>query len=185
MKKKIKDGLFLFWFFFKVGWYTFGGGWSILAQLEREFVDKRPWITGEDLLDMIAMSKTVPGLMVANLCMMFGYSVAGTFGGICCVCGMAFPAIIVMTLVTAFYDRVKDNRICYAIMCGIRSSVVPIMIGAMWPMAQTACKKKSGMIICILAMSVQFLTGISSALLIMVSVAAALLYWGGRKLWKC
>ena len=55
MKDRVKKGLELFVFFFKIGCFTFGGGWSILAQMEQEFVDKRIWLTKSELLDMVAV----------------------------------------------------------------------------------------------------------------------------------
>ena len=83
-KERIKNGLMLFAFFFKIGCFTFGGGWSILAQMEQEFVDKRKLITKEELLDMVAVGKSVPGIMITNISMLFGYYVGGWFGG--CLC---------------------------------------------------------------------------------------------------
>ena len=79
-KERIKNGLMLFAFFFKIGCFTFGGGWSILAQMEQEFVDKRKLITKEELLDMVAVGKSVPGIMITNISMLFGYYVGGWFG---------------------------------------------------------------------------------------------------------
>lgn len=84
-KEKIKNGLMLFAFFFKIGCFTFGGGWSILAQMEQEFVDKKKLITKEELLDMVAVGKSVPGIMITNISMLFGYYVGGWFGGVCAV----------------------------------------------------------------------------------------------------
>lgn len=74
MKDRVKKGLELFAFFFKIGCFTFGGGWSILAQMEQEFVDKRKWLTKSELLDMVAVGRSVPGIMITNISMIFGYS---------------------------------------------------------------------------------------------------------------
>ena len=64
----IKMALFLFWEFIKLGAFTFGSGWSIIAQMEQEFVDKRHWVEQSDLLELIAVGKSLPGIMVANIC---------------------------------------------------------------------------------------------------------------------
>ena len=126
-KERIKNGLMLFAFFFKIGCFTFGGGWSILAQMEQEFVDKRKLITKEELLDMVAVGKSVPGIMITNISMLFGYYVGGWFGGVCAVLGMTCPAVLILSFVTAFYKVLKSNVWCHAALRGIRCAVVPIM----------------------------------------------------------
>ena len=63
---RIKKGLSIFAFFFKIGCFTFGGGWAILAQMEQEFVDKRQIITKSELLEMVAVGKSAPGIMITS-----------------------------------------------------------------------------------------------------------------------
>ena len=67
----IKMALLLFWEFIKLGAFTFGSGWSIIAQMEQEFVDKRHWVEQSDLLELIAVGKSLPGIMVANIVLLF------------------------------------------------------------------------------------------------------------------
>ena len=142
MKEKIKTGLELFAFFFKIGCFTFGGGWSILAQMEQEFVDKRKWLTKSELLDMVAVGRSVPGIMITNISMIFGYSVGGVFGGICSVLGITAPAILILSLVTVFYNKLKDNIWCASALRGIRSAVVPIIASAAFSLGKEAFKTK-------------------------------------------
>ena len=75
--------LLMLLYFIKIGAFTFGSGWSIIAQMEREFVDERGWMTKSDLLELIAVGKSLPGIMVANITLLFGYQMAGALGGIC------------------------------------------------------------------------------------------------------
>ena len=101
---RIKKGLSIFAFFFKIGCFTFGGGWAILAQMEQEFVDKRQIITKSELLEMVAVGKSAPGIMITNISLLFGYHVAGVFGGLCAVFGIITPAVIILSIVTLFYN---------------------------------------------------------------------------------
>ena len=71
------QALELFLYFFKIGFYTFGGGWSIIAQIQQEYVQKKGWITDEDLLDITSVGRSLPGLMIGNVSYLFGYHVAG------------------------------------------------------------------------------------------------------------
>ncbi len=61
----------------KIGLFTFGGGWSIVAQMQKEFVEKRGWLTAEELLDIVAMGRSFPGIMVVNTSVMLGYTLGG------------------------------------------------------------------------------------------------------------
>ena len=83
--------LLMLLYFIKIGAFTFGSGWSIIAQMEREFVDERGWMTRSDLLELIAVGKSLPGIMVANITLLFGYQMAGALGGICAAIGLCHP----------------------------------------------------------------------------------------------
>ena len=87
--------LLMLLYFIKIGAFTFGSGWSIIAQMEREFVDERGWMTKSDLLELIAVGKSLPGIMVANITLLFGYQMAGVLGGICAAIGLCAVAPII------------------------------------------------------------------------------------------
>ena len=70
--KKDKRTIELFLYFLKIGWYTFGGGWSILAQIQNDYVEKKHYITDEELLDITSIGKSLPGVMVGNVTIIFG-----------------------------------------------------------------------------------------------------------------
>lgn len=101
----------LFLYFFKIGFYTFGGGWSIVAQIQQEYVQKKGWITDEDLLDITSVGRSLPGLMIGNVSYLFGYHVAGFPGALACLLGISLPSLIVLTVVTWCYTQVKDNLV--------------------------------------------------------------------------
>lgn len=183
-KENIKTGLQLFGFFFKIGCFTFGGGWSILAQMEQEFVNKRQWITKEELLDMVAVGKSVPGIMITNISMLFGYSIGGIFGGICSVIGIAFPAVLILSFVVWGYEALKDNALCYSILRGIRSAVVPIMGGVVLSLGKDALKNRLAVWICIGGCVLCLFTGISNIVLICMGIAGALIASGVKAVRK-
>ena len=95
----------LFLYFFKIGFYTFGGGWSIVAQIQQEYVQSKGWITDEDLLDITSVGRSLPGLMIGNVSYLFGYHVAGFPGALACLLGISLPSLIVLTVVTWCYTR--------------------------------------------------------------------------------
>ena len=176
MRGKIKTGLELFAFFFKIGCFTFGGGWSILAQMEREFVDKRKWLTKSELLDMVAVGRSVPGIMITNISMIFGYSMGGIFGGFCAVLGITAPAILILSVVTVFYSRLKDNIWCASALRGIRSAVVPIIASAAFSLGKEAFKTKISIAAGVAALLLCVFTDLGNIELVGLGVAAVLLW---------
>ena len=174
-------GLFLY--FFKVGFYTFGGGWSIIAQLQQEYVHKRHWITDEELLDITSVGRSLPGLMVGNVTYLFGYHAAGFPGALACLLGITLPSLIVLTAVTWCYGMVKDNLYVSRAMTGIRAAVVPIIASAALKLRKAALADSSGIFFLLLAFVLYFFFGISCILIVLISglLGWLLCLWRTRK----
>lgn len=179
-KENIKTGLMLFAFFFKIGCFTFGGGWSILAQMEQEFVNKKKLITKDELLDLVAVGKSVPGIMITNISMLFGYQVGGWFGGVCAVLGIACPAVLILSVVVYGYDYLKSNYWCHAALEGIQAAVVPIIGSAALSLGKEIFRTRKGQIICGIAFCLCMFTDVSNLVLVMAGAAAALLIPSGK-----
>lgn len=173
-KADLKNGWMLFAFFFKIGCFTFGGGWSILAQMEQEFVEKRKWITKDELLDLTAVGKSVPGIMITNISMLFGYQVGGWFGGVCAVLGIASPAVLILSAVTYGYDVLKSDYWCHAVLQGIQAAVVPIIGSAALSLGKEVFRTRKGQVICSAAFLLCMFTEISNIVLVAAGAAAAL-----------
>ena len=110
MKKKIGDpkvALRLFLYFFRIGWFTFGGGFSIIAQMQKDFVDKKKLVTEETILDQTSIGRSLPGLMVANVAYLFGFSQGGLIAGLASVAGILTPPIVLLSLVTMCYTAFR------------------------------------------------------------------------------
>lgn len=131
----------------KIGLFTFGGGWSIVAQMQKEFVEKRGWLTAEELLDIVAMGRSFPGIMVVNTSVMLGYSIGGPGYALLCAFGMVFPAFLVMSVVTACYTALRENLWVARAMVGVRAAVVPIILSSCIGMRKGAIKDRMGVVI--------------------------------------
>ena len=176
-----KMALLIFVYFVKIGTFTFGSGWSILAQMEQEFVDKRHWITKSELLDLLAVGKSLPGIMITNITMLFGYQMAGAAGGILAVLGIALPAVVVLSLVTLVYDAIKSNYWVWAALKGVQCAVVPIIGGAAISLGREGLKEKMGLVLCAAALALCHFTSISNIVLILAGVAGALIWMGVKE----
>ena len=168
--------LLMLLYFIKIGAFTFGSGWSIIAQMEREFVDERGWMTRSDLLELIAVGKSLPGIMVANITLLFGYQMAGVLGGICAAIGLCIPAVVTLTIVTAIYDAIKDNYWVWSALKGVQCAVAPIIGGAAISLGKDALTSAMPIIICAVAFVLCYFTSISNH-------RAGL--DGGERAWPC
>ena len=173
-RENLKKGWMLFCFFFQIGCFTFGGGWSILAQMEQEFVVKKGLITKDELLDLVAVGKSVPGIMITNISMLFGYQVAGWVGGFCAVVGIACPAVLILSIVAAGYELLKSNYWCHCALEGIQAAVVPIIGSAALSLGKEIFQTAKGRMICGIAFLLCIFTKIGNIELVLIGIGVSL-----------
>ena len=128
--------LTLFFDFFKLGSFTYGGGWSLVAQMQQKHVTEKKLLTSEELLDMVSVGKSIPGMMITNVAMLFGYRTAGFAGGVVCVIGMCLPPLVILMLISLFYTAFRENYWVNAVMMGMQAAVVPIIASAVRGLAK-------------------------------------------------
>ena len=95
----MKKCLNLFLTMLKIGLFTFGGGYAMIALLENEFITKRKWMEKDDFLDMVAIAESTPGPVAINMATYIGVQTGGIFGAICATLGIVLPSFIVILLV--------------------------------------------------------------------------------------
>mgnify|MGYP000638809010 CR=1 FL=1 len=95
----------LFGTFFKIGAFTFGGGYAMVALLEHEFVEKKRWLTREEFLDMVAIAESTPGPVAVNSATYIGYKLAGVAGAAASTLAVCLPSFAVIYLISLFFDR--------------------------------------------------------------------------------
>lgn len=174
--RKFRMALLLLGYFIRIGAFTFGSGWSIIAQMEQEFVDKRQWISKNDLLELIAVGKSLPGIMVANITLLFGYQMAGALGGVCAAVGLSLPAVVVMTVVTALYDLIRENYWVFAAMQGVQCAVVPIIATAAISMGREALRSRGAIVLCAAAVCISLFTPVSNLMLVVGGALLGLIW---------
>lgn len=126
MKKLIE----LFLTMLKIGTFTFGGGYSMIAFLESELVEKKKWIERDDFLNMIAIAESTPGPIAINSATYIGYKMSGVIGSILCTLGVVLPAFIIMFIISLYFDQfLKLKYISYAFK-GIQIGVIYLILRA-------------------------------------------------------
>lgn len=88
----------------KIGAFTFGGGYAMIALLENTLVSKKKWIAKEDFLDMVAIAESTPGPIAINSATYIGYRVAGAMGSVFATLGMVLPSFVIIFLISLFFD---------------------------------------------------------------------------------
>lgn len=132
--------LTLFFTFFKIGAFTFGGGWAMISIIEREIVDKHHWIKKEEFLDLLAVAQSLPGILAVNIATAVGDKIGKTKGSITAAAGTILPSFLIILAIAIFLtpDIIKNNRYISAIFMGIRPAVVALIIAPVITSAKAA-----------------------------------------------
>lgn len=178
--KKGKRLLLIFVIMAKIGLFTFGGGWSIIAQMQNEFVDRRGWMTEEQLVDYMSLAKSFPGVMIINMSVFCGYAMEGPVGAFFAAVGLSLPALAAIAVVTYFYSSLRGNIYVAKILNGIRSVVVPIIISACLRLRKTAIRGKLAWWVLVASFLACVLTGLNKALIVLARLVAGLLLGKGE-----
>ena len=118
----------LFTTFFKIGLFSFGGGFAMIPLIQREVIERRKWIDKKDFLDMLVLAQSTPGPIAVNTSVFVGYKVAGTAGAIAATLGTVLPSFMVILLLALFFAEVRDNRYVDAAFRAMRPAVVALIV---------------------------------------------------------
>lgn len=162
----------------RFGLFTFGGGWSIIAQMQQLYVERKKTITSEELLDLVSVAKSVPGTMIANVAMLYGYRVRGLPGGLVCVAGMCAPPMLVLMVISFFYTAFRDNYWVNAAMMGMQAAVVPIIANAAKNLIKGSAKYPPCVIVIAVSTALYLFVEINPVFLVIGGVLAGLLIGG-------
>ena len=127
----IKTIMSLFMTFFKIGLFSFGGGYAILPLIKKEVVDIHNWISVSQFTDIVAISQVTPGPVSVNGATYVGYIVTGNgVGAVLATLGLAAPSIIIMIIFSKFFFKFRENRYIENAFIGLRIVVVGLILSA-------------------------------------------------------
>ncbi len=124
----------LFFEFFKIGLFTFGGGYAMLPLITDAAVSNG-WMTDEQLLDFIAVSESTPGPFAVNIATYIGKTVAGVGGSALATLGVVLPSFLIIVIVAAFFMKFKESRVIKGLMSGLRPTAVGLIFAAVFSLA--------------------------------------------------
>lgn len=121
---------------------TFGGGFVIVPLMRKRFVEELGWIEEQEMLDMAAIAQSSPGAIAVNASILIGYHVAGVPGALLTVLGTVTPPLIIISIISLFYQAFRDNAIVNLVMAGMLCGVAAVIFDVVIDMARAIFQKK-------------------------------------------
>ena len=122
----------------------------MIPLIEKEMIDKKAWVEEEEIIDIFALSQSVPGSIAINSSTSIGYKIAGTYGAVVATIGVVLPSFMIITIIAAFLSNFQDNAIVQAAFMGVRSAVVALVLMAAIKIGKTSIKDALAALITIL-----------------------------------
>lgn len=132
----------LFWSVFKLSACTFGGGFVIVPLMRKRFIEELGWIEEQEMLDMTAIAQSSPGAIAVNAAILVGYHVAGIPGALLTVLGTVIPPLIIISVISMFYQAFRDNPVVNLVMAGMLCGVAAVIFDVVIDMTKTVLEKK-------------------------------------------
>lgn len=166
----------LFKAFFKIGAFTFGGGYAMIPLIHREVVEAQGWISDEDMVDLLAISESTPGPLAVNAATFIGYKVAGVGGAAFATLGVALPSVLIISLIAQFYDSFRQNRYVAYAFEGIRVGVVVLIVNAVLKLSKSSIVDAFCVALMAVAFIVAVVTNVNVILILLCGGLCGLVY---------
>lgn len=182
IKKLLKRTLNLFLTFFKIGAFTFGGGYAMVGLIHKEMVEKKKWIGDEEMLDIIAIAESTPGVIALNTATYVGAKVAGVLGAFVASIAVMLPSIAIITGISFAIEEFGSNKYVKWAFLGIRSAVAALILNAAIKLSKNNEKK----LVCYVVMGIALVLALLSTFevialdMVFIILGAALfgIIWG-------
>ena len=133
--------------------FTFGGGFVIVTFMKRMFVDGLHWLTEDEMLDMTALAQSAPGAIAVNAAILVGRRVAGTVGMLVAVAGTIIPPMVILSVISLFYEAFAHNRWVAAALSGMQAGVAAVICDVVINLGGRVVKERSALSIAIMAIA--------------------------------
>ncbi len=180
-----KNGAFYWKLFvstFTLSAFTFGGGYVIVPLMRKKFAEELGWINQTEMMDMVAIAQSCPGPLAVNTSIMIGYRLAGLAGAFTAIVGTILPPLIIISIISLFYQAFRANALVAAVLRGMQSGVAAVIVDVIWKMGGDIVREKStlSMIIMVLAFAAAYWLEVNVALIIIICGIIG----GGRVIWQ-
>ncbi len=169
--------------FLRIGGLTFGGGLAMLPMLKYELVEKKNWITEEDLLNCYAIGQCTPGIIAVNTSTYVGYKRKGVMGGIVSTMGMITPSVVIITLVAICLQAFIENVWVQHALMGVRAVVCALMLNTVVTLAKKSLKNAFCFVVCAVAFLLAMFVDIPTVCIVILAAVVGIFVYtvGGKK----
>ena len=175
---KVQILLKLFIDYFKIGLFTFGGGLSMISLIEKSFVDKRKFITHDELLDIVSIAEATPGVIAVNLATYVGYKLGKFFGALFATLGVVLPSFIIICLISFFYEAFIEIEVVSWAFMGIKACVAILILNAGIKLIKNVKRNVFSVIVLLIAfMLCLFVNAISTVYIILGGLLIGVIYY--------
>ena len=126
----MKEVLKLFWIFFKLGLFTFGGGYAMIPQIKEVVIEKEKWLTEDEMLELLAIAESTPGPIAINMATYIGYQRKKILGSVFSTLGVVLPSMIIIFIISLFFDKFLANKYVAYAFVGIKACVAFLILKA-------------------------------------------------------
>lgn len=172
-RQKLKD---LFLTSLKLGAFTFGGGYAMFPLLQREYAQNKGYFEDGEMLDILAVAQSLPGMISINACILIGYRLCSVLGAIIAVLGLALPSLIVMSVISFFYVQFSSNLYVISALKGIRIAVIALLVQAVVKLGKQGVHGAFGWIMAVAAFLLALFSNIHLIFIILASGVIGVLY---------
>ena len=159
----------LFKTFFRIGLFTLGGGYAMIPLIEEEVVNRHRWVEKQQLLDLIAVAQSCPGVFAANISIFVGYKLRGVRGAVITCLGTCLPSFVIILVIAMFFYQFQNNAIIQALFRGIRPAVVALIAVPTFRLAKSAHITLANCWIPIVSALAIWALGVSPILIILIA----------------
>ena len=167
----------LFTTFFRIGVFTFGGGYAMIPLIEKDIVERNRWIERKDFVDLLAVAQSAPGIFAVNIAVFIGYRLRGTRGSVAAAMGCVVPSVVIILLIALFFRQFRHIPVVNNIFMGLRPAVVALIAVPVFTVAKSAGIGWTTVWIPILSALLIVAFGVSPVYVIAVAALAGIL-WG-------
>lgn len=170
MKKLIE----LFLTFFRIGAFTFGGGYAMIPLIQKEVVDNKHWVSDEDILDIVAIAESTPGPIAINSATFIGYRTAGVWGSFFATLGVVLPSFVIISLIAYLLEEFASYSVVKWAFFGIRAGVLSLVTKSLWTMYKKAPKGVLAMIISLASLILVAFSNVNALIVIALGAVCGL-----------
>ncbi len=162
---------------FKMGLFTFGGGYAMLPMIQKEVIDKYHWATYDEIMDYYAIGQVTPGIIAVNTATFVGYKVQGVIGGIFATLGVVSPSVVIISIIAGLISNFSELPLVQAALAGIQCAVCVLMYDAIKKLYKKGVTDTPTFLICAIAFLLCYFTSIPTVLMVIAAgVAGYVLY---------